>query len=411
MKILAFNCGSSTVKFQLFECDPEQVGERRGQALARGLVERIGEPESSVRFEISGGGRQERQAPVRNHADAIEAALACLMGGDAGLVRDLAEIAGAGHRIVHGGEYYAGSVILDDEVARRIEECAPLAPLHNPHNLSGYRAVRARLPHCPHVAVFDTAFHQSMPRHAYLYALPLEFYSDHKIRRYGFHGTSHRYVSLRFAELRQGRPEDFRVISCHLGSGCSVAAVDRGRSVDCSLGFTPLEGLVMGTRSGDLDPGVVLHLITALGMTAQEVGELLNHRSGLLGLSGRTNDMRALLEAARTGDARAQLALQVFCYRVRKYVGAYYAVLNGADAVIFTGGIGENAPEVRAASCESLEALGIAVDPARNQRALGVEAQISPPGARTQVWVIPTNEELLIAQETLRCIVEGGAPV
>lgn len=404
MKILAFNCGSSTVKFQLFETGPELIAQQRDRALARGLVERIGEPESSIRFEIAGGERHERRVPLRNHGDAIEAALGCLTAGGAGVVRDLAEISGAGHRVVHGGEYYADSVILDDEVVRRIEECAPLAPLHNPHNLSGYRAVRARLPHCPHVAVFDTAFHQTIPPHAYLYALPYEFYSRHKIRRYGFHGTSHRYVSLRLAELRQGRPEDFKVITCHLGSGCSVTAVDRGRSVDCSLGFTPLEGLVMGTRSGDLDPGVVLHLMTALGMTAQEVGALLNHRSGLLGLSGLTNDMRAVLEAGRNGDARARLAVEVFCYRVRKYLGAYYAVLNGADAVVFTGGIGENAPEVRAAACQSLEALGIAVDPVRNQCAIGIEAEISPAGATTQVWVIPTNEELLIARETVRCI-------
>jgi acetate kinase len=411
MQILAFNCGSSTVKFQLFESGPERIAERSDRALARGLVERIGEPESSVRFEIPGGERRERRVALRNHADAIEAALACLTADGAGLVKDLAEIAGVGHRIVHGGEYYADSVILDEEVARRIEECAALAPLHNPHNLSGYRAVRARLPHCPHVAVFDTAFHQTLPPHAYLYALPYEFYTRHKIRRYGFHGTSHRYVSLRFAELCGGRAEQFRVITCHLGSGCSVAAIDGGRSVDCSLGFTPLEGLVMGTRAGDLDPGVVLHLMTALGMTAQQVGALLNHRSGLLGLSGFTNDMRALLEAARGGDARARLAIEVFCYRVRKYLGAYHAVLNGADAVIFTGGIGENAPEVRLAVCQSLEALGIAVDRERNQRAIGVEAVISPPGARTEVWVIPTNEELLIARETVRCISGGSGLV
>ncbi len=411
MQILAFNCGSSTVKFQLFDSPPERTAERSDRAVVRGLVERIGEPESCLRYEVPGGERRERRVALRNHSDAIEAALGCLTAAGAGLVRDLSEIAGVGHRIVHGGEYYADSVILDEEVARRIEECAALAPLHNPHNLSGYRAVRARLPHCPHVAVFDTAFHQTLPPYAYLYALPYEFYSRHKIRRYGFHGISHRYVSLRFAELRGGRAEEFRVIACHLGSGCSVAAIDRGRSVDCSLGFTPLEGLVMGTRAGDLDPGVVLHLMTALGMTAPEVGALLNHRSGLLGLSGLTNDMRALLEAARHDEARARLAVEVFCYRVRKYLGAYCAVLNGADAVIFTGGIGENSPEIRAAACASLEALGIAVDPDRNERAIGVEAEISSAAARTEVWVIPTNEELLIARETVRCLSGRPRPV
>jgi acetate kinase len=404
MKILAFNCGSSTVKFQLFETGAELVARNQDRALGRGLVERIGEAEASLRFEVLGGARRELRLPLRNHTDAIEAALACLMETDGALVRDLTEIAGAGHRVVHGGEYYAESVVIDEEVVRRIEDCTALAPLHNPHNLSGYRAVHARLPHCSHVAVFDTAFHQTIPRQAYLYGLPYEFYTRHKIRRYGFHGTSHRYVSFRFAELQAARPEELKLITCHLGSGCSVTAIDRGRSVDCSLGFTPLEGLLMGTRPGDLDPGVLLHLMTALGMTPQEAGGLLNHRSGLLGLSGLTNDMRTLLAESARGNPRATLAIEVFCYRVRKYLGAFHAVLNGSDAVIFTGGIGENAPAVRAAICQSLEALGIAIDPDRNQRAAGRECEISPPGAHTQVWVIPTNEELLIARETVACI-------
>lgn len=399
MKILAFNCGSSTVKFALF-----QMGAGGGERLlARGLIERIGEAGSSIRFETPETGPGERRRSISNHREAIETALA-LLAEPGGPVRDLREIAAAGHRVVHGGEYYAASVVFEEEVERRVEECAALAPLHNPHNLAGYRALRARLAHCPHVAVFDTAFHQGMPRAASLYALPYEFYERHRIRRYGFHGTSHRYVTLRYAELHAASPASFKLITCHLGSGCSVAAVAGGRSVDCSLGFTPLEGLVMGTRPGDLDPGVVLHLITALGMTPQEVAHMLNHQSGLAGLSGLTGDMRTLLEESRRGNERARLAVEVFCHRVRRYVGAFYAILNGADALIFTGGIGENAPAVRAAVCERLEALGIALDEERNLAAAGKEAEISAAGARTQVWVIPTNEELLIARETAQCL-------
>ena len=399
MKILAFNCGSSTVKFALFE-----MGAGNGERLlARGLIERIGEADSAVRFETPGQGRREHRQAIAGHGEAIEAALAWLTE-PGGPVRNLEEIAAAGHRVVHGGEYYAESVPFDEEVVRRVEECAALAPLHNPHNLAGYRALRARLAHCPHVAVFDTAFHQSMPRAACLYGLPYEFYERHRIRRYGFHGTSHRYVMLRYAELRGASPAAFKLITCHLGSGCSVAAVAGGRSVDCSLGFTPLEGLLMSTRPGDLDAGVVLYLITALGMTPEEVGRLLNYRSGLAGLSGLSGDMRILLAESARGNERARLAVEVFCHRVRRYVGAFYAVLNGADALIFTGGIGENAPTVRAAVCERLEALGIALDADRNLAASGSEAQISQAASRTEVWVIPTNEELLIARETAQCL-------
>jgi len=397
MKILAFNCGSSTVKFALFEVG---AGER---LLARGLIERIGGADSSVGFETPGQGRRERRQAIPGHQEAIEAAMSFL-GEPGGPVSGLEEIAAVGHRVVHGGEYYAESVLFDEEVVRRVEECAALAPLHNPHNLAGYRALRARLAHCPHVAVFDTAFHQGMPRAACLYGLPYEFYERHRIRRYGFHGTSHRYVALRYAELRGASPAAFKLITCHLGGGCSVAAVDGGRSVDCSLGFTPLEGLVMGTRPGDLDAGIVLYLITALGMAPEEVARLLNYHSGLAGLSGLTGDMRILLEESRRGNERARLAVEVFCHRVRRYVGAFYAILNGADALIFTGGIGENAPTVRAAVCRRLEALGIALDEDRNLSAAGSEAEISAAGARTQVWVIPTNEELLIARETAQCL-------
>lgn len=407
MKILAVNCGSSTVKFQLFETGPELMMQNRDRALARGLVERIGAPEATVTFEAPGRPARKFNKDIGDHREAIETALACLTDPNSGLVRNVEEIDGVGHRVVHAGEYFSESVLIDDTVVRRIEECAGLAPLHNPHNLTGYRAVRGLLPHCPHVAVFDTAFHQTIPPRAYLYALPYEFYSRHKIRRYGFHGTSHRYVCYRFAEIRGAGPESFKLITCHLGSGSSMCAIDRGRSVDTTLGFTPLEGLVMGTRPGDLDSGVLLHLMSSQKLTVAQAGELLNNRSGLLGLSGVTNDMRALIEESRKGNERARLAIDVCCYRIKKYLGAFLAVLNGADAVIFTGGIGENAPSVRSQCCESLEALGVAVDPEKNERAVGVEMEISPAGAATKVWVIPTNEELLIARETVRCVLEA----
>ncbi|MCP5114783.1 MAG: acetate kinase [bacterium] len=366
MKILALNCGSSTVKYQLFEDDSP----------------------------VTGG--VETVEAGHSHQEAVEALLDRVDGGG---------IDGIGHRVVHGGEYYSKSVLIDDEVERRIEECSALAPLHNPHNLTGYRAAKHALPDCPQVAVFDTAFHQTIPRKAFLYGLPYEFYSEERIRRYGFHGTSHRYVSLRYAELTGKDVAACRLITCHLGNGASVCAIDGGRSVDISLGFTPLEGLVMGTRTGDLDPGVVLYLVEQKGLSPEETNTLLNRRSGLLGLSGLTHDMRVLVEEAVGGNERARMAVDVFCYRVRRYVSAFFGVLNGADAVVFTGGIGENSPEVRRRSCDSLNALGIAVDGKKNRSAVGKEMAIS--AGDTGVWVIPTNEELLIARETARCV--GGA--
>lgn len=404
MKILALNCGSSTVKFQLFETGPEMIRRNDDRMLARGLVEKIGAPDAGVTFEVPGVSKQAFREEIRDHEAAIRAAFLRLLEGDCGLVRSLGEIAGVGHRVVHAGEHYSAAVLMNDEVERRIEECSSLAPLHNPHNLRGYRAVRALLPDCPNVAVFDTAFHQTMPRRAYLYGLPYEFYTEDRIRRYGFHGTSHQYVCSRFAEIQGATPDAFRLITCHLGSGASMCAIDRGRSVDTSLGFTTAGGLLMGTRPGDLDPGVLLHLMATRGLTVEEANSLLYSRSGLLGLSGVSNDMREVLEESRKGSERASLAVEVFCYRVKKYIGAFFAVLNGADAVIFTGGIGENSPAVRDRCCESLEALGIAIDPKKNGEVVGVENEISPAGARVKVWVIPTNEELLIARETVRCI-------
>lgn len=404
MKILALNCGSSSVKFQLFETSAELARERQDRALARGLVDKVGKPDSTVTVEIDGSGKRTFPKRIENHHEAVQTALSSLTDKCNGLLRDINELSGIGHRIVHGGEFYSDSVLIDEEVERRIEECIELAPLHNPHNLTGYRAAKALLPGCPNVAVFDTAFHRTIPRRAHLYALPLELYRKNRIRRYGFHGTSYRYVCQRFAQIHNAPADRFKLIACHLGNGCSMTAIDRGQSVDNSLGLTPTEGLVMGTRPGDVDPGAILHLMARLQMPLEEVTDLVNKRSGLLGLSGSTNDMRTLLEAERNGDDRASLAIEVFCYRIKKYIGAYLAVLNGADALIFTGGIGENAPAIRARACESLDALGILIDPEKNERARGTEMEISAGASRTKVWVIPTNEELLIARETMRLI-------
>ena len=306
--------------------------------------------------------------------------------------------------MVHGGESFRESVVIDEAVLKSIEDCVPLAPLHNPHNLTGYFASRRLLPQARHVAVFDTAFHQTLPPMAYTYGLPHALASRYRLRRYGFHGTSHRYLALRFAQIHQRAPEAFNLITCHLGNGCSMCAIERGRSVDCSLGFTTVEGLLMGTRSGDVDAAAVLHLMEWEKLSPERMQALLHKESGLYGISGISNDVRTLLEHAASGDERARLALEVFCYRIRKYIGAYYAALGGADAVIFSAGIGENAPAIRAAVCEPLAALGIRVDPERNSQAVGVEMDISAEDAPVRVWVIPTNEELLIARDTVRCL-------
>lgn len=397
MKVLALNCGSSTVKFQLFRVVSEAGQAPSFASLARGIVERVGTEEARLSFESSG--RQwEQHRPVRDHQQAIDAVLDWLAGAS-GVLDSLEEIEAVGHRVVHAGEYYQEATLIDENVARCIEDCSPLAPLHNPHNLKGYYAIHQRLPETPNVAVFDTAFHQTMPRRAYLYALPQELYRVHRIRRYGFHGTSHRYVAARYAELA-GRPlEHLRLISCHLGSGSSMCAVEFGRSVDTSMGFTPLEGLVMGTRAGDLDPGILLYLLRQCSYSPDQLDQLLHHRSGLLGLSGCSNDVRVLLERAASGEEAAQVALEVFAYRVKKYIGAYLAVLNGADALVFTGGIGEHAWQLREKICSGMDNLGLRLEVQRNEQVTGLEGRISSPSSQIDVWVIPTNEELLIARE------------
>jgi len=405
VKVLVLNCGSSSLKFQLVETDEELARTGKDQLLAKGLVENIGGT-AVIRYEPRGGRLSKETAEVLEHKIAVERSLALLADPEVGVIKDRREIGAVGHRVVHGGERFKASVKISNDVLEGIEACFDMAPLHNPPNVRGYRAARAALPDTPQVAVFDTAFHQTMPPEAWLYGLPYSLYERHGIRRYGFHGTSHRFVSRRTAELL-GRAHDdpgLRVITCHLGNGCSIAAIHGGRSVDTSMGFTPLEGLVMGTRSGDVDPAVLLHIMAKEEIGSPEASALLNKHSGLLGLSGLSNDMRTLLEAEASGDARARRAVDVFAYRLRKYIAAYVGVLGGVDALAFAGGIGENSPPVRARSVRGLDAMGLSVDPKLNEGARGQEAEISPAGSGPRVFVVPTNEELLIARDTFRIV-------
>ncbi|HEV2426128.1 MAG TPA: acetate kinase [Terriglobia bacterium] len=410
MNILVINCGSSTVKFQLIETSPEHIDSNTDRLLAKGEVDRIGSSEAMVNYQVTGSAPVRTVSAIQNHTEAVQAALDCLTG-PSGLVKDLGEIQGVGHRVVHGGEALQASTLIDDQVAREIERCVELAPLHNPHNLKGYEAARKLLPQARQVAVFDTAFHHAMPAHAFHYAIPMIYYARDRVRRYGFHGTSHRYLNYRFARLHGHDRSAYKVITCHLGNGCSVCAIDHGRSIDTSMGLTPLEGLIMGTRPGDLDPGVLCYLLHREGMAPNELEAELNRHSGLYGISGVSGDMRDLLGEAEKGSKRAELAIDMFCYRVKKYIGAYLAALNGADGIVFSGGIGENAPAIRARICEDLGVFGIQLDPQDNSEVQGPEKLISPRGASPEVWVIRTNEELLIARDTVRCILGIPHPI
>lgn len=405
MNILVLNCGSSSIKYQ-FISTRQQPNEARGQALARGLVDRIGEEGAVLTHQRRGGAEIKIAGEILDHIAAIRYVLSMLISKNHGVMQSIAEIDAVGHRVVHGGERFAHSVLIDDEVLSKIRECIDLAPLHNPHNVRGIVACREILPAVPQVAVFDTAFHQTMPERAYLYGLPYLLYKRHGIRRYGFHGPSHYFVSRRAAELC-GRPlEKLKIITCHLGNGCSVAAIDGGKSVDTSMGFTPLEGLLMGTRSGDLDPSIILYLMGKEELTIAEGTALLNKHSGLLGISGISGDMREIL-AGLEENSRAATALEVFTYRLRKYVGGYIAVLGGLDALVFTGGIGEKAAVVREKSVSGLEHLGLLVDGTKNVGCQG-EAEISRPESPARIFVIPTNEELVIAQDTQRIVESSG---
>lgn len=405
MKILVLNVGSSSLKFQLIETDPERMAADADARLARGTIERIGG--EAVWSMAAGHDPPTRgSTPLADTRAAVDFVLRWLTGAESGVqIGSVAEIGAAGHRVVHGGERFVRSVRIDDAVLRGIEDTIDLAPLHNPANLRGIAAVRAVLgPDLPQVAVFDTAFHHTLPERAYLYAIPYSFYRRYGVRRYGFHGTSHRFVAWRWRQLTGRSREQTRIVTLHLGNGASACAIRGGESVDTSMGLTPLEGLVMGTRSGDLDPAILPFIAQKEGLTPDGVETLLNKQSGLLGISGLTNDVRELLaEVKDTGDRRARLALEVFAYRVRKYIGAYLAALGGAEAVVFAGGVGENAAAVRAECCAGLEWAGIRLDPERNAATIGgAEGRISPDGAHPEVWVIPTDEELLIARDTFR---------
>jgi acetate kinase len=406
MKVLVLNCGSSSVKYQLVETSLEQIRSNSDRAIARGAVERIGTSSAIHTYRPEGAEKTSDVKEILEHRVAIAEIIRTLTHPETGVIRDAREIDAVGHRMVHGGEKFARSVLIRDEVIRQIEECSELAPLHNPHNLRGYRAARQILPDVPHAAVFDTAYHQTMPPQAYLYGLPYVLYTRHAIRRYGFHGTSHRFVGWR-SQMLLGRPrEQTRLITCHLGNGASVCAIDHGKSVDTSMGFTPLEGLLMGSRTGDIDPSVIFFAMHKEDLTEQQATTLLNKHSGLFGVSGVSNDMREVLAEEAKGNDRAKLAVDLFCYRLKKYVGAYAAAMGGVDAVILTGGIGENAPPVRARSLSGLEYMGIRLDDAKNEAAVGKEAEISSEGSPVKVLVIPTNEELIIARDALR-LVEG----
>ena len=395
MNILVINCGSSSLKYQLINSETEGV-------LAKGLCERIG-IDGMLTYQPEGGEKEKSEIAMPTHTEAINAVLAALTNEKSGVIKSLSEVGAVGHRVVHGGEKFTSSCLINDESMKAIEECNDLAPLHNPANLIGIRACQELMPGVPMVAVFDTAFHQTMPDVAYTYGIPYEYYEKYKVRRYGFHGTSHSYVSKRTAEI-VGKPYDqMKIIVCHLGNGASISAVNCGKSVDTSMGLTPLEGLVMGTRSGDLDPAIIDFVGKKEGLSLDEMNEVLNKKSCMLGISGVSSDGRDLEAAAETGNKRAQLALDVFDYRVIKYIGAYAAAMNGVDAIAFTAGIGENNIKMRKDVCSSLTYLGVKLDEEKNN-VRGEERIISADDSKVQVLLVPTNEELAIARETLALV-------
>jgi len=399
MKILVLNCGSSSVKFQVFDMKDQSQ-------LVKGLVEKIGSSDAIINYQARDKNKIREIKEVLNHEVAVELMLTMLLHPQYGVIRGRGEIKSVGHRVVHGGEAFSKSVLITEKVKAAITRCIQFAPLHNPHNLKGIEACERLLPGAPQVAVFDTAFHHTIPQHAYMYGLPYALYEKLGIRKYGFHGTSHLFVAQRAADVI-GRPiERLKLITCHLGNGASITAVDGGKSVDTSMGFTPLEGLVMGTRCGDIDPALVPYIMQRENLSASQIDSILNKNSGMLGLTGTSNDMREITSEAKRGSARHQLALDIYCYRVRKYIGAYMAALGHTDAIVFTGGVGENSVFVRARSLEGLESLGISVDPAKNE---AHETRIGP--GPVEVLVIPTNEELAIARDTYQIIRSGKLPL
>lgn len=398
MNILVINCGSSSLKYQLINSDSEAV-------LAKGLCERIGIDGSVLTHTPAGKDKVRIETPMPNHTVAVQLVIDALTNAEHGVIKSLDEIGAVGHRVVHGGEKFASSVVITDEVMKAIEECNDLAPLHNPANLIGINSCKEIMPNVPMVAVFDTAFHQTMPEKAYLYGLPYEYYEKYKVRRYGFHGTSHSYVSKKAAEVMGKAYDEVKTIVCHLGNGASVSAVLNGKSVDTSMGLTPLEGLVMGTRSGDIDPAIMEFIAQKENLDIEGIMNVLNKKSGVFGLSGEiSSDFRDLTGAMAEGDKKAKIALEVFAYRVAKYIGAYAAAMNGVDDIVFTAGIGENVSYVREQVCSYLGYLGVELDPDANEKFRGEQGEITKPGCKVRVFVIPTNEELAIARETLALV-------
>ena len=397
MNILVINCGSSSLKFQLIDSETEKC-------IAKGICERIGIEGSQITYTPAGGEKGQTVTPMPDHTEAIRLVLEALTNPKTGVVKSLDEIGAVGHRIVHGGEKFAASTIITDEVMKAIEECNDLAPLHNPANLIGINACKKLMPATPMVAVFDTAFHQTMPEEAYMYGLPYEYYEKYKIRRYGFRGTSHSYVSRKAAEVLGKKYEDLKIIVCHLGNGASVSAVKNGKCVDTSMGLTPLEGLIMGTRSGDIDPAIMEFIAHKEGKDIDEIMTVLNKKSGVYGLSNNlSSDFRDLEDGYNRGDEHCIRTMNTYCYRVAKYIGSYVAAMNGVDVICFTAGIGENAPLVRSLVCEHLGFLGVSIDEDANHKR-GEEIAISTPDSKTTVMVIPTNEELAIARETVSLV-------
>ncbi len=394
MKILVLNCGSSSIKYALYNMDDRSV-------MTSGGAERVGLDGAFVKVKLANGEKKQIMHDIPEHTEGVKFIFSLLTDPEIGVIKDLKEIDAVGHRMVHGGEKFNKSVVLDDEVLKVFEECSDLAPLHNPANLKGVKAVSELMPGLPQVGVFDTAFHQTMPKKAYMYAIPYELYDKYAIRRYGFHGTSHRYVSKRVCDFLGVKPEDKKVITCHIGNGGSVAAVDGGKCVDTSMGLTPLEGVMMGTRSGDIDGGAVSFIQKKLGLDADGISNLLNKKSGVLGVTGISSDMREIEAAANNGDEKAVLALDMYNYRIKKYVGAYAAAMGGADIIVFTAGVGENQAGMREEVCRGMEWMGVKLDVEKNKTVRGTEAVISTPDSRVTVVVIPTDEELMIASDTM----------
>ena len=397
MKILVLNCGSSSIKYALYDMDDKNV-------MTSGGAERVGLEGAFVKVKLANGEKKQIMHDIPEHTEGVKFIFSLLTDPEIGVIKDLSEIGAVGHRMVHGGEKFNKSVLLSDEVLNTFESCSDLAPLHNPANLKGVRAVSELMPGLPQVGVFDTAFHQTMPKHSYMYAIPYELYEKYGVRRYGFHGTSHRYVSKRVCEFLGVRPEDKKIITCHIGNGGSVAAVQNGKCVDTSMGLTPLEGVMMGTRSGDIDGGAISFIEKKLGLDADGISDLLNKKSGVYGITGISSDMREIDAAAEAGDGKALLALDMYNYRIRKYVGAYAAAMGGCDIIVFTAGVGENQWTMREGVCENMEWMGVKLDRELNKTVRGTEAVISTPDSKVTVVVIPTDEELMIATDTMELV-------